>query len=69
VKTTGTRGAFSAFYPFDVRQIDSQHVAVDEQYGAQRLVLGGGRDAPVNGEVGEELPDVLGPISEGCCFR
>lgn len=36
-----------------------EHVAVEEEQGAQRLVLRGGRDVPLDCQMGEELPDLL----------
>lgn len=39
------------------RRPDPQHVTVEEQERAQRLVLRRGRDLTIHGEMGEELPD------------
>ena len=41
----------------EVAHIFLQHVAVEEDHGAQGLVLRGGRHAPLRGQVGQELPD------------
>ena len=43
------------------RQFGLQHVPIEEQNGAQGLVLGAGADFPVNFQVGEETRDLLAP--------
>ena len=45
-------GALGAHDAVEPRQVDLQHVAVQEQEGAQRLVLGRGRDAAIHGQRG-----------------
>ena len=41
-------------------QFDPEYVAVEEEQRAQRHVLRRGRDPPLDGEVREELPYLLG---------
>ena len=47
------------------RELDAEHLAIEEEQGAQRLVLGGGRDFVVNRERGQEGGDLGAPISIG----
>jgi hypothetical protein len=53
----------------DEGEFDLEHIAVEEEQGAQRLVLRGGRDAPLDGQVREELPVSSTPISFGWRWR
>jgi hypothetical protein len=54
------RGALRAHDDVQPRQIDLQHLLVEEQEGAQGLVLGRGSDLPIDRDRGEELRDVRG---------
>jgi hypothetical protein len=47
-------GAFRAHDPVEPRQVDLQHVPVQEQEGAQGLVLGGGGHPAIDRQRGEE---------------
>ena len=51
------RGALGAHDAVEPRQVHLQHVLVQEQEGAQRLVLGRGGDVPVDRQEREELRD------------
>jgi hypothetical protein len=51
-------GALDAF---DVRQLDLEHVPVEEEQGAECHVLCRGGDLASDGEVGEEEADLLRP--------
>lgn len=42
------------------RQVDTQHRPIEEEQGAQRLVLGGRRDPVLDGERGEKRADLRG---------
>lgn len=44
----------------EVSKFDTEDLAVEEEEGAEGLVLGGGGDVALNGEVCEEAPDVIG---------
>ena len=54
--------AFSFFGSDEVErglvQLDVEGVAIEEEYGADGLVLGGGRGFPIHDEVGNELVDL-----------
>jgi len=39
--------------------VESQHLAADEQQGAERLILRTGRDLASNGEVGQAVADAV----------
>ena len=41
-------------------ELDAEHLAIEEEQGAQGLVLGGGSDFVVNGERGQEGGDLGG---------
>src|SRR5712692_9628459 len=47
------------------RQLDAEHVAIQKQQGAQRLVLGRGRDFVLDRERGQELGDLGGAHLHG----
>ena len=53
-------GALRAHDAVQPRQIDLQHLLVEEQEGAQGLVLGRGGDLPIDRERREELRDFRG---------
>ncbi len=55
VRTTGqSLGALGADDTVEPGEVDVQHVPVQEQEGAQRLVLGRGGDMAIDGQRGEE---------------
>jgi hypothetical protein len=54
------QGPLGANDVVEPRKLDSEHLAVEEEQGAQSLVLGGGRDLAVNGERRQERGDFGG---------
>jgi hypothetical protein len=61
-QATRALGARDSIQP---RHLDSQHLAVEEEEGGERLVLRGRRNMAVVGEGGKERGDVLGSQSRG----
>ena len=53
-------GALGTHDAVEPGKVDLQHVAVQEQEGAQGLVLGRGRDVAAHGQRGEEAGDLWG---------
>lgn len=61
-------GAFSADGVEGEVEVDPEDLAVEEEDGAEGLVLGGGGDAPFDGEVGEEGFDLRRAHFAGVAF-
>src|SRR5437870_13709321 len=51
---------FGSFDAFDVRKSHFQDIAVEEEDGAESLVLGGSSDVFFDGQMREKTADVLG---------
>lgn len=61
-------GAFGADGAGGEVEFDAEHFAVEEEDGAEGLVLGGGGDASFDGEVGKEGLDLGGAHLAGVAF-
>lgn len=55
-----SRGPLGADDVVEPGQVNLQHLAVQEEEGAQRLVLGGGGNSAVDGQGGEKRRDLRG---------
>ena len=54
-------GTFGADHSFNQARIDFQHTAIEKEQGAKGLVLGGGRNVSVNGQMGQKGIDLGRP--------
>ncbi len=53
-------GAFGALDAVNERQVGAEHLAVKKQERRERLILRGGRDSPLVGQVRDVLTDLVG---------
>jgi len=58
-------GAAGALELVEPGEPDAEHLAVEEEEGGERQVLGGGRDAALRGQVREERGDLVAAEPRG----
>ncbi len=54
-----------AHYAFEERQLAREHLAIEKQQRALRLILRAGRDVAIGGEMRKECDDLVSPSADG----